>query len=520
MKQILLLLAVPIFSAGMVTGQEKELVILHTNDTHGRIFPVEVKDNNATSQMADEGAEKFIEPDRRGEIGGMAALATAIKELRRKHGNDNVLLVDGGDSFSDGMLSKLTKGEANIRLMNLLGYEFMALGNHDFDFEKDRTKELAGIARFPIRGANVTEKLTDEPFPGPPYTVIEKAGIKVGLLALGYRNTHLTTQSKNIDGLTFKESRHVLAQYLQVLKEKADLIVVVSHEGLEYDKILAEDFNDIDLIIGAHSHSITNEAEKINNTYIVQAFSHGMALGITRLKIEAKKLKDAQTEIRWLWTNEVLPDKEITREIDNLASPYLDTLYAIIGNAKSAIPRNYKSGSPFDLLIGQFMIEETRSDAALLPGVGYGISLNSGPVRLIDLYALLPHDSNMVTLELQGSQLLKTIEKSAENQNPKNISESVGGIIQTAGMEWEADLSKPIGQRVSNVKINGNEINYTTWYKIVTHNAMLNGLHGYDELSKGRSVEQTNIEITQLVKQYIQKKKEITAPQFNIAVKN
>lgn len=145
MKQVLLTLLVIVITTGMITAQEKELVILHTNDTHGRIFPVIVKDNNVASQMADEGAKNNIEARRQGEIGGMASLATAVSDIRKKHGHENVLLVDGGDSFSDGMLAKLTKGEANIRLMNKLGYDFMALGNHDFDFEKWYARGLTWI---------------------------------------------------------------------------------------------------------------------------------------------------------------------------------------------------------------------------------------------------------------------------------------------------------------------------------------------------------------------------------------
>ncbi len=155
-----------------------------------------------------------------------------------------------------------------------------------------------------------------------------------------------------------------------------------------------------------------------------------------------------------------------------------------------------------------------------LPGVGYGITLNSGDIRLIDLYALLPHDSKLVTLELKGSQLFQTLEKSAETQNPEDVSKSVGSTIQTAGMEWKADLNKTVGKRVSNVKIKGEEIKPDSWYKIATHNGMLQGLHGYNELSNGRAVEETETGIVQLAKQYMQKKKVISATKANISIKN
>ena len=107
-----------------------------------------------------------------GQIGGFPALATAIADRRHALGRDNVLLVDGGDTFSDDLLGNLTKGEAMIRLMNAVGYDFMALGNHDFDYGLDRTRQLERIARFPMRGANIIERKTGQPLFGNPMRVM------------------------------------------------------------------------------------------------------------------------------------------------------------------------------------------------------------------------------------------------------------------------------------------------------------------------------------------------------------
>lgn len=500
-----------ILASSSLYGQEKKIIILHTNDTHGRIFPVEVNDPDATSQMADAG-EKLIKLDKKGEIGGMAVLSSAIQEIRKKYGEGNVLLLDAGDSFSDDYLSKLTKGEANIQLMNHLGYEFMSLGNHDFDFGPERTKELAKIASFPIRGANVIDSATGQPFLGDPTIIIEKNGIKIGIIAAGYRNTHLTTSKKNVRGIRFEESKQHLSRYISALENKADIVVLLSHEGLEYDKELIKNHQGIDIVVGGHSHDITEKAEKVNNTWIVQAFSHGMAVGISTISISDKKITDVSTEIRWLWHDIIGDDSETSSMIDKLSSPYIDTLFKVIGKAANAIPRNYKSGSPFDFLIGEILIKETGSDAAMLPGVGYGITINAGYIRRMDLYSLLPHDSKIATVELTGAQVLKVLEKSAENQEPGDPAKKSGGLIQTAGMEWEADLNKPVGKRVSNVRIKGKEMDPGIWYKIATHTGMLEGLHGYDELSKGRSIEKTDREVTAAVEKYISEAKEISAP--------
>ncbi len=90
-----------------------------------------------------------------------------MADARRRHGADRVLLLHAGDTFSDDLLGNLTRGVATVRLMNALGFDAMALGNHDFDYGLERTRELQAIARFPMRGANVIEEASGGPVPGP-----------------------------------------------------------------------------------------------------------------------------------------------------------------------------------------------------------------------------------------------------------------------------------------------------------------------------------------------------------------
>ncbi len=116
-------------ASGAVSGT---FTILHTNDIHGRHRPFAVATGNATAQTGDPGrpASSF---EHAGQVGGFAHLATAVARVRQQRGAANVLLLDGGDTFGDDMLANQTKGAAHIRLLNALGYQFMALGNHDYD---------------------------------------------------------------------------------------------------------------------------------------------------------------------------------------------------------------------------------------------------------------------------------------------------------------------------------------------------------------------------------------------------
>ena len=177
--------------------------ILHTNDRHGRYLPIAVSPGNATAQTGDPGRspQQF---DRAGRVGGFPILATLVEQFRTERGTENVVLLDGGDSFADDLLGNLTKGEAAIRLMNEVGYQAMALGNHDFDYGADRTRELQRIAGFPMRGANVAERASGEPFLGDPTLVADVGGVPVGILLLGYHHTDLTGNPRHVEALRFE----------------------------------------------------------------------------------------------------------------------------------------------------------------------------------------------------------------------------------------------------------------------------------------------------------------------------
>ena len=122
----------------------KSISILHTNDMHGSYMPFETTLDNATAQTGDS-IDNLMKFDRKAFIGGFDYMAAAIKSIRAIKGDDKVILLDGGDTFSDDQLGNLTKGNAMISMMNKVGYDLLALGNHDFDYGLARTDELQQI---------------------------------------------------------------------------------------------------------------------------------------------------------------------------------------------------------------------------------------------------------------------------------------------------------------------------------------------------------------------------------------
>ena len=492
--------------------EQKSVHILHTNDMHGTYMPFLTTTGNATAQTGDPGRDTLITFNREGRIGGFAYLAGAVKNVRSEKGAGNVLLLDGGDTFSDDQLGNLTKGEAMIRLMNAISYDLMALGNHDFDYGLQRTRELEQIANFPMRAANIIDDSTQQPVFGVPYLIKEMSGLKVAVLAIGYRNTPETGNPDNVKGLSFKVGQEVAKKYVPELRQKADIVVVLSHEGTAVDYKMAREVEGIDLIIGAHSHDILEPRKKIGQTYVVQALSDGAVLGDTELIIAGNKLEDVKTHYHWLWNDRLQPDEEVQALIDELRKPHLSKLQEAVVESKDVIGRQYKSESPFDRLVGNLLLEGYNGDVAILPGVGYGISLKPGMVTSEDIYKLLPHPPKIVTLTMTGKQLKQTLEQSAKNLKPDNKLEAVGGLIQTTGIRYDMDLSKPIGQRISNATVKKQPVSDAKNYAIVTHTGLLTGLHNYDEIGRGQHINRTGQPLTDFIIQKLKEKRVVEMP--------
>lgn len=504
-----LMAALTVFLAAPAMAQERTFTILHTNDIHGRHVPFDVAPGDATAQTGDPGRAP-AEFDRAATVGGFQYLAGKVGEIRRREGADNVLLVDAGDTFSDDLVGNETRGAAIIKLMNALGYQFMALGNHDFDYGLERTRELAKLANFPMRGANTLD--AGKPIFGQPWQVFNVNGVRVAMLALSYHNTDETGSKANVRGLEFTSGIETTRQYLPAMRQAADVVALLSHQGTAVDRELARELPGVDLIVGGHSHDRIAPPEKINDTWIVQALSDGAALGELRVTMGAdRKLKSVSGTIHDLWNDRIAPDTKMAQMVAEIDAPYRQQLDEVLANSADRIGRQYKSESPFDVLVGDLMREHTGADIAFMPGVGYGVSIEPGPVTRERLYTLVPHPTKLVTLEMTGAQVKRLLEQSATNLNPGNDLDRVGGLVQSSGIGWTLDLNAPMGKRVSGVAVAGAAIDPARWYKVATNAGMTGGLHRY-VFNDGRQLETHDVLVTQLVEDGLVRRGTIVSP--------
>ena len=468
-------------------GAAGSFTILHTNDIHGTLSEIAVDTGDATAQTGDHG-RPYQEYPRAGMIGGFARVATGVQQVRAAQPAGSVILVDAGDTFGDGLLANLTKGEATLRLMDALGYTFMALGNHDYEYTAANTQRLQGLVHFPMRAANAIVTATGQPFLGDPTVVVSAAGVRVGLLALTYHNTDQTGNRSNTQELRFVSGIEAARRYVPALRERADIIVVVSHQGTAVDSLLGVSVPGIDIIIGGHSHDRIQPPRRVGGAWMVQALSDASALGELRVSVRDGHVAAVDGVVHALYADRYQPDARFAAMLDSLRAPYRDTMRAVVATAMTRIGRQYKSESPVDGLAAETLRRYGAADVAFLPGLGFGVTWQPGPVTREMIAGVFPHATTVIHESLTGAQILRILEQSATNLRPVSELDRVGGLIQTAGIRWTVDLTRAVGHRISAVFIGQRPLEDGARYTVMTNGGLLQGTHRQVTFADGQDI--------------------------------
>lgn len=279
MKRIHLIILMALLSVLTVDAKKhKQLVILHTNDTHSAIMPLNVNLDN--KDLAGRG--------------GFLRRINMIKEERKQ--NPDLLLFDSGDFCQGSGYYTLFKGEVDIGLMNQMGYECTTIGNHEFDFGMENMARIFRMANFPVVCSNydctgtVLEGLVK------PYITIKRGDVKIGVFALAPKMKGLVFDG-NCEGITYLDPAETAQKYIDILrkKEKCDLVICVSHLGWAVSDYPDEKFIKLtegcDLVLGGHTHTYMSTLEYAPNKNgkmipVDQNGKHGVFIGKLILDLE------------------------------------------------------------------------------------------------------------------------------------------------------------------------------------------------------------------------------------------
>lgn len=284
-------------------GEPVTVTILHTNDMHGFLEGEKLTGGDGTTF----------------EFGGIANAMGTVALLKQQAGA-NTLILDAGDFWQGTLASNRNEGRVIINAMNLVGYDALTLGNHDFDHGQEVLKTRAAEARFPFVAANILEEATGKP-PAwvKPYIIKEVAGLRFGIIGLANSGTPVISKPSNSQGLKFLREVDAMRQVLPEVKTKSDLVVVLAHEGLDYDQRLAAEVSGIDVIVSGHTHVEQRQPKVVGSTIIVHAGYKAQYVGRLVLKIDpaSKRIVDytRSGEPVAAVSNKAIPPKQVADEI-------------------------------------------------------------------------------------------------------------------------------------------------------------------------------------------------------------
>ncbi|MBK5195104.1 MAG: metallophosphoesterase [Proteiniphilum sp.] len=254
---------------------QKEIVILHTNDTHSRIEPLPATDRYAAGK------------------GGVERRITYIEQVRKEQ--RNLLLLDAGDFLQGTPYFNLFRGQVEVEAMNMMGYDAVTLGNHEFDYGLEVLEKVVRAATFPIVSSNYDFSQTALSGLIEPYLILKREGLTIGVIGIGIRPGGLVS-SENYKGMKYLDpvqTANRLAAQLR-MQHKCDIIICLSHLGYNPDTRLAESTRNIDLIIGGHSHTFMEQPDIRKNlddkdVMVYQTAGRGVYVGRIEMKLEKIK---------------------------------------------------------------------------------------------------------------------------------------------------------------------------------------------------------------------------------------
>ncbi|MDO5715794.1 MAG: cell wall-binding repeat-containing protein [Tissierellia bacterium] len=482
---------------------EVKIRIIHTNDMHGRA--------------------KGDELNEKGKVIGFPLLKAFVDQQRDE--NKNVLVIDAGDTLHGTPLVTLNEGKLMIDLMNDIGYDAMAAGNHDFNYGYERLLALDQSADFPIMAANVYhgEKMLLE---NNSFTK-EFGNVKVGIFGLATEETQTKSSPKNTKGLTFKDDVNTAKEQVEALKaENCDFIICVAHLGVDEESTqtssrLAENVEGIDLIIDGHSHTVLEKPLVVKDTKIVQTGEYLKNIGVVDITLKGT---DKEIESKLVHFKDFLEDGEYGNlkadkvaldKIKNIENENDKVLNEIVGKTEVILEGARKNVRGRETNLGNLLTDAmratTNAEIAITNGGGIRESIPTSdeiiePFETTDItrkhiFTAFPFDNIVVTIDVTGQEVLDAL-----NHGTDAYPDIAGKFPQVSGLTYEILVGEP--NRVVNVKVGGEALDLSKTYTMATNDFMAIGGDGY-EMFGNKEIKGYQGLLSEVLEEYIKEKSPI-----------
>ncbi len=398
---------------------------------------------------------------RYGRLGGYAHLATLVKRVRAARPG-RTLLLDGGDTLNGSATALWSRGEDMVRVSNQLGVEVLT-PHWEFTYGLERVRELfgdrehAGLFTGDFVAHNVVKVgWGDRVFR--PYTIRPVGGVRVGVIGQAFPYTPVAHPRRYVPDLSFGIQENPLQALVDELRDdkRADLVVLLSHNGITVDLKLAARVRGLDVILGGHTHDALPTPIVVGRTLVVNSGSHGKFL--SRLDLDVRRGRIAGSRYRLIPVlAQTLPaDPDMARLIEELRRPHAAALGEPLAVSESLLWRRGNFNGPFDELILDALLKRFDAEVAFSPGFRWGITIVPGQtITLEDVYG---HTAltypNTWTRELTGVEIHRLMEDVADNLfHPDPYYRQGGDMVRLGGLTYTIEPQKTLGHRIRDVRV-------------------------------------------------------------------
>ena len=479
----------------------REVTIIYTNDFHSAFDPIPAYWLPGSPRL-----------------GGAAYLSALANQIRRR--DETVFFFDTGDMFT-GMLSNITRGEALMEIMMSMGYDAMAIGNHEFDYGSDNFEKQMNRVPFPVLGANIFYKGSDHRY-SRPYTIIERNGLRLGVIGIIGLDARSVALPSGITKIDFLDPIPVVREAVRELKPQVDLIVVLAHQGktgpqqtdaearpevqrdFDEDIRLSGEVEGIDVFVGGHAHRGIEKpyVHPKTGTLIVQTYGYGTRLGYLKLKVKGRKVISHEGELLKVWSDKLSPDPVVAAKYEKYKQQVAPVIGQVVGTSKVRLVRDYRAESLLGSFVADVMRSESGADIAFENAGGVRADIPAGPVNKGNVLDALPFLNTLVVCEMTGAQIRQVIEQGLTLER---------GMIQVSGLKVLYDLNRPAGKRLVDLKINGIQADDGKVYRVATNSFLAEGGDLYQTFLQTRQ-SNSHKNLSDVVIEYFQKTREIQPP--------
>ena len=460
-------------------AEQRNITLLFTNDFESAYDPTEAfwRDDMAR-------------------IGGIAQLATLIR--RERDAAEVAFLLDAGDIFT-GTLSRRSHGAVAFDLMQLMDYDAMAIGNHEFEYGWERFADEKSRAPFPVLGANLFYAGTNHPY-AQPWTIIERAGIRIGVIGLLGEDAATALIPENIAGVDVRDPGAILAPLVKRLRGEVDLIVVLVHQGptapMQTDDeadptifrgndenfALAGAVPGVDVILAGHTDAGTPEAlvHPQTGTRIMQTWGQGQHLGRLVINIDASGEVASHTSALLPVNADVLPPApDVEARLAEWRAQH-PGLREIVGHLDRGAARRYYDEAPLGNLFADIVADATGTQIGLMPSGALRRDLPAGAVRREELLDAFPFEDRIARMTLTGTTLRALLEQGFSLER---------GLLQLSGLRiWYAP-DRPAGERIARVCVGAEELVEERTYVVGTIEIIAAGGDAYVQARDAQDID-------------------------------